>query len=95
MEKFRDAGLEIEDYKLEVPTAQHRLLPEGINTKGGGDWNGNWQRFFDQNPQANADQILDHLDQMIDQYGLRGQYETQFPDDPMLGDGEGPLGPVE
>ncbi|MBI5653891.1 MAG: DUF2380 domain-containing protein [Chloroflexi bacterium] len=70
--KFKDAGLDIEDYTVELPADFHY----GIHGKGGGEkwknsWNKKWERFFDENPLAGKDEILDQLNVMKVEFGIQ------------------------
>jgi hypothetical protein len=68
---FKRAGLNIEDYKIPLDTATHRLLPAGIHTGARAEsWNGVWQRFFSNNPGANKQEILDQLTKMRENFGI-------------------------
>jgi RHS repeat-associated protein len=67
---FERAGLNIEEYKIPLDQAAHRLKPGGIHTKAGGDWNGVWDKFFEVNPNATKDQILNQLRQMRADFGI-------------------------
>ncbi|MFN8138192.1 MAG: DUF2380 domain-containing protein [Fimbriimonadales bacterium] len=69
-DKFKAAGLNVNEFLMELSAGMHRLKPWGIHTIDGGNWNKCWERFFDQNPNANKDQILDYLQVLIDHFGL-------------------------
>jgi apoptosis-inducing factor 3 len=62
--------LEIEKYKVPLDRATHRLNPGGIHNKAGGDWNGVWDKFFEANPNATKDQILQQLQRMRTDFGI-------------------------
>ena len=69
--KFEQAGLDIEDYTVELPRDFH----EGIHGKGGGDawinsWNQQWKRFFDRNRNPSRDLILQQLEAMKQEFGI-------------------------
>jgi hypothetical protein len=68
-DKFKNAGLNIKDFKIPLERGAHRLKPGGLHT-GPDNWNAQWQRFFDQYPNAKAPQILDHLARMRKAFGL-------------------------
>ncbi|MEX2282347.1 MAG: RHS repeat-associated core domain-containing protein [Gemmatimonadota bacterium] len=72
-EWFARAGaeLDIEDFRVELPVELHRLSPDGIHTKAGGDWNGEWSRFIKDNPEANRAQILKQLNKMERDFSVR------------------------
>ena len=59
-------GLDIEDFIIYMPKGTLRLLPGGLHT-GSNHWNAQWQRFFDTNPTASRNEILQHLKEMLDQ----------------------------
>jgi Predicted lipoprotein of unknown function (DUF2380) len=66
-----DAGSDIEKYTIDLDKAAHRLKPGGLHTgKGAENWNGAWKEFFDGNPNASKQQILEKLAEMRKQYGL-------------------------
>jgi hypothetical protein len=67
--QFERAGLNIEDYKLELSRSDHRLLPEGLHT-GSNNWNSQWRRFFQENPSPTRDQILRALENMKRRFGI-------------------------
>jgi hypothetical protein len=67
---FLRAGLDIEKYKIPLDKALHRLKPNGIHTKGGGNWNAVWDQFFKAYPNANKGQILDQLGKMRKMFGI-------------------------
>ena len=43
--RFRECGLELEDYITYLPRDLHRLLPNGLHT-GSGHWNARWREYF-------------------------------------------------
>jgi hypothetical protein len=67
--QFKRAGLDIEDYTVDLPRGQHRLLPDGIHT-GPDNWNAQWARFFNANPNASQSDILQQLLQMRSKAGF-------------------------
>jgi len=67
---FERAGLNIEDFKIPLDKATHRLNPGGIHTKAGGDWNGVWDSFFKGNPSATRQEILDQVARMRSDFGI-------------------------
>ncbi|GIW98369.1 MAG: hypothetical protein KatS3mg111_1702 [Pirellulaceae bacterium] len=67
---FERAGLDIEDFKIPLDQAKHRLKPNGIHTNGGGNWNRVWEEFFKKNPTASAEEILEQLAKMREQFGI-------------------------
>ena len=68
---FKRAGLKIEDYKIPYPRDLHRLKPNGLHTIDGGNWNDEWKRFIQDNPEADAPQILRQLEEMKRIFGIR------------------------
>ncbi len=67
---FERAGLDVEDFKIPLDKAKHRLKPNGIHTNGGGNWNKAWDKFFRDNPAANKDLILDYLRKLRGEFGI-------------------------
>jgi hypothetical protein len=76
--KFADAGLDINQYLMYIDTALHRLKRgPGLHTNLGsieGNWNAVWRRFFDKYPEANKEQILAKLEQMIKDFNIVDKY---------------------
>ncbi len=68
---FSKAGLDIEDYTMDVSKSAHRLNPAGLHTKSGGDWNGVWKSWLGENPSATRDDILGQLETMKTDFGLK------------------------
>jgi RHS repeat-associated protein len=68
--QFERAGLDIEKFKIPLDKAKHRLKPDGVHTKGGGNWNKRWEEFFDKYPNANKKQILEFLDKLRLEFGI-------------------------
>jgi hypothetical protein len=68
--RFKDAGLNIDDFIIPLDKAKHRLRPGGIHTNGGGNWNRVWREFLDANKNAEAPEILEQLAKMRKQFGL-------------------------
>jgi RHS repeat-associated protein len=69
--KFFDrAGLDIEDFKIPLDQARHRLNPGGVHTNSGGNWNRVWDTFFKANPNATRDEILQQLGRMRADFGI-------------------------
>jgi len=70
-DKFKAKGLDPKNFKMPLPKDQHRLLPNGIHTGPYEDsWNGVWDQFFKQHPDAEAPQILQQLENMKKAFGL-------------------------
>ena len=62
---FERAGLDIEKYTVRMSRADHRLLPEGLHTSSGGNWNERWQQFFRAHSEgATKREILNFLDKL-------------------------------
>jgi len=57
------------DITLRLPPHIHRLLHSGPFGRGGW-WNGNWAKFFKDNPNANAQQIFNFLRGLLKEIGL-------------------------
>ena len=69
-DQFERAGLNIEDYKIPIDKAAHRLKPDGLHT-GPNNWNNQWQDFFNANPNAGRNAILEQLLKMQISFGIR------------------------
>lgn len=69
IENFKSAGLDIEQYKMPMDRADHRLKPNGLHT-GPNNWNRQWKDFFTRYPNADRGQILDQLSKMNKEFGL-------------------------
>jgi RHS repeat-associated protein len=74
-QKFEEAGLDIDsdEYIREISKQDHRLKPDGLHTGTGrgGDYNQAWRDFFARNPNATKAQILQQLDIIMRQFGLK------------------------
>jgi RHS repeat-associated protein len=68
--QFKKAGLDIEKYKILLDKADHRLKPGGLHT-GANNWNKQWADFFKRKPNATKDQILNQLNKMMKDFGLK------------------------
>jgi len=67
---FKNAGLDINDFKIPLDKAKHRLLPDGVHT-GSENWNKVWRDFMTENKfNATADEILEQLAKMREQFGI-------------------------
>jgi hypothetical protein len=70
-EKFKGAGLDIEDYVVYLKKADHTLKPNGIHTgTGANNWNGAWKEFFANNKNPNKFQILKQLRKMCNDFNV-------------------------
>ena len=67
---FKRVDLDIEDFKIPLDKAKHRLKPGGIHTNDGGNWNKEWKKFRDANPSATKEEILEHLDHLRTKFGI-------------------------
>jgi hypothetical protein len=67
---FERAGLDIEEFKIPLDRATHRLNPGGVHTRRGGDWNGVWDDFFRVNPNATQQEILSQMARMRQDFGI-------------------------
>jgi RHS repeat-associated protein len=63
---FETAGIDIEQYLKKLPRALHRLKGTGIHP----EYNNDWQDFFDKNPNATPDQILQQMNKLEIKYGI-------------------------
>lgn len=69
-EFFRQAGLDIEEYKIPLTQAAHRLrIGNGVHT-GKNSWNVVWRGFMRENPGASQGQILSQLEQMMKNFHI-------------------------
>jgi|GEM_PF-6330006 len=66
---FEKVGLDIEEFKIPLDKATHRLKPRGIHT-GSESWNKLWRQFEKSNPNASKQEILDQLELMQRKFGL-------------------------
>ncbi len=71
VEFFQRVGLDIEKFKIPLSTDLHRLLPDGIHTGPyAQSWNGVWETFKNQFPNATAGEILEQLARMRQAFGI-------------------------
>ncbi|MCM1564676.1 MAG: pre-toxin TG domain-containing protein, partial [Dehalobacter sp.] len=68
--QFEKAGLDIENYKIPMDKTDHILKPDGLHT-GKDSWNKQWDDFFEKYPDARQNQILNQLDKMQKDFGLK------------------------
>ncbi len=69
-DKFKAVGLEIEEFKIPLTKDIHSLKPNGIHTKGGGNWNAVWKQFFETHKKPEREQILEQLEKMRKDFGI-------------------------
>jgi hypothetical protein len=62
---FRDAGLDIEQFKTHVTRENHRYKPTGLHT-GTGNYNALWRRFLANHPKPDSNQIFEYLKELLD-----------------------------
>ena len=67
---FDKAGLSIDDYTIKMNAGDHRFKPKGIHT-GSDNWNKQWQKFMAENPKAGKQAILDQLEKMKKDFGIK------------------------
>ena len=67
---FKSAGIDINEYLIDLEKTVHRLKPGGLHTIEGGNWNKVWKEFFAENPNRTKQEILDKLAQMLKDFGL-------------------------
>jgi hypothetical protein len=67
---FERAGRKTKTSRFRLIRRRHRLKPGGIHTKGGGDWNRVWDDFFEANPNATKEQILQQVERMRRDFGI-------------------------
>ena len=65
--KFLRAGLDPNDpeYGVMMDVALHQKIHSGKGWGAGGPWNYNWKRFFEDNPEADADMMLKFLNEKM------------------------------
>jgi RHS repeat-associated protein len=68
---FEKRGLDVEDFTKDMTAAEHRLRPNGLHTKGGGDWNGVWEDWIGKNPNATRAQVLRQLEKMKKDFKIK------------------------
>jgi len=62
--------LDIEDFIEKIPKDKHRLEPNGLHT-GSNSWIKQWEDFFKDNPDAGKKEILDQLEKMKKDFGVK------------------------
>ena len=63
---FERANLDINQFTVQLPRDSHRMkIAGGLHTNSV-KWNRQWHEFFERNPDATADQILEQLEKMVD-----------------------------
>ena len=65
--QFEAAGIDIDDYTIEMSSEGHAGL------HGPGEWNGNWDEFLNAGPARSPQEIVDHAAQMLNDYGLQNE----------------------
>ena len=68
---FEKRGLDVEDFTKDMTAAEHRLKPNGLHTKDGGDWNGVWENWMGKNPNATRAQVLRQLQKMKKDFKIK------------------------
>ncbi len=63
---FQRAGLDIEAFKVDLPTDSHRFKSAGGLHTTAQNWNKQWEEFFSANPDATAEQIMEQLESMVE-----------------------------
>lgn len=69
---FQSRGLDVDEYILPLERAVHRLRPNGIHTRGGGNWNEVWRQWRAKNPNATLEEIMNQGKQMLKDFGIGG-----------------------
>jgi hypothetical protein len=70
VEWFDEHGIDIEAYTIALARAAHRLKPNGIHTKLGGNWNKVWQQWIEEHPNATPQAIIEQAKQMLAAVGI-------------------------
>ncbi|MBX3329345.1 MAG: DUF2380 domain-containing protein [Nitrospira sp.] len=68
--QFERAGLDIEQFTVDLSKAEHRLKPDGLHT-GANNWNQQWKDFFKDRPDRTQAEILGQLERMKSHHGLK------------------------
>jgi len=67
---FEEHGVDISKYLIPLAKAAHRLTPNGIHTKAGGDWNSVWEKWIEEHPNAAPQAIMEQGKKMLVQFGI-------------------------
>ena len=67
---WNQARILFNNYLIPLTAAAHRLLPNGIHTNAGGNWNKVWQQWIEEHPNATPQQIFNQAKQMLQQFGI-------------------------
>ena len=71
-DRFNKVGLNPEDFVEPLPKDVHRLRPGGIHTGPyEGSSNGQWQQFFNDNPNYTQQDVLNQLAKMKQSFGVK------------------------
>jgi len=65
--RFRECGLEPEEYVTYLPRDVHRFLPDGVHT-GPNNWNSQWRRYFKEQGSKKLSSE-DLLEQLVEMWG--------------------------
>ncbi len=69
---FTRAGIDIDRFLFRIPKAWHQKWVHASAARGG-RWNAAWRKFFEENPEATADEIWDFLRKLLEDMGLCGK----------------------
>ena len=70
---FNERGIDIDhpDNMFELPKARHTELPDGIHTGPYADsWNGRWEAWIRDNPNATRAEVLAFRDRLANEFGI-------------------------
>jgi hypothetical protein len=67
-DEFNACRLDPDDFVTYLSKPDHRLKPDGLHT-GPNHWNGQWNRFFDENPDPKPKEVFQHLRDMLRNIG--------------------------
>jgi RHS repeat-associated protein len=67
---FTAQGIAIDAYLIRMLRSVHRLNPDGLHTKAGGNWNKVWEDWIREHPGASTQQIWDKAYQMLIDFGI-------------------------
>jgi RHS repeat-associated protein len=66
---FKDNGLDIAEYVINIPESWHTAGPGGVHTgPRATGWNGYWERFMYENQNAGKEKILKYLDLLREEF---------------------------
>jgi Predicted lipoprotein of unknown function (DUF2380) len=72
--RFKALGINVDDYLMHMSELEHRdLHGRGVDWH---DWNPQWERFLNANPNATREQVFDFANKLLKERGLnRGVFD--------------------